>query len=292
MITDFLFDDQRLSDFGYMIGSLGGVNDETVVVSNMDYTEFKSPRTDISHKVATSYPDNYSTTIQIFKKVNCQNPSTIADEDALTPNDISTLTKWLCRKDYHQFKWIDNYDSRYDPVDVNAGISNIVYNVRFHVSKLMVLGMCMGLELTINTDKPYGYAANDAGNETTISSAYGTISINMYGDEEGFIYPDVEVTLSAGGAFRLTNTTIGTSTEVLGCTAGEKLTFKGGDLLQITSDVPSHDLATKFDYQFPKLYNDYASSASTNPYVNVLESSLPCHIKVSYKEIRKVGIGI
>ena len=266
MVTDFMFDGQTLSGFGYMLCSFSGGEDETLEVSNMEFQEIKSPLSDVSHKTATSYANNYTRTLQVSKSL-CENQ----EDMILTNDDISTLTKWLCRKEYKWFKWIDDEDD-----------DEIFYEVHCTVSKVMIYGKCHGLEITIQSNRPFGVTREI--NQYRELSADEEFEITVYSDEEGYIYPDVVITLSSAGNFELTNTTEDRTTAINNCVQGEVITIKGSDVMQITSTNANHFLATDFNYKFPRLFNEYRNT------VNTLSVNLACTIKLTYRGIRKVGI--
>lgn len=141
MITDFIFDGQRLSDFGYIIcdfNSSTGI--ETFTVSGISFTDIKSPLSNISHNVATSYDENLSRTIQIMKSP-CDN-----ENIDITNDDISEMTRWLCRKEYKMFKWIDNKDD-----------DEIFYEAQIKLQKVTLAGGNVGFELNITSNRPYGF---------------------------------------------------------------------------------------------------------------------------------------
>ena len=94
MKKDFIFDGQKLSDFGYVIvdfNSSAGVS--TSDISKMSYTDVKAPLSDISHNVSTTYESNLSTQIQIMKN-HCTE-----EKIEITNDELSQLTRWLCRND-------------------------------------------------------------------------------------------------------------------------------------------------------------------------------------------------
>ena len=65
MIQDFLFDGQTLSGFGYMICSFDSSGmDSTQTISEMSYTEIKSPLSDTSHKVSASRSEEHTSELQ------------------------------------------------------------------------------------------------------------------------------------------------------------------------------------------------------------------------------------
>ncbi len=266
MVVDFMFDGQLLSHFGYMMCSFDQSVDENIVVSEMDYTDISSPLSDVSHKVATSYSNNYQRTIQICKNI-CDNQ----EDDELTNDDISELAKWLCRKDYKWFKWVDDEDD-----------DEIFYEVRCTLSKVLLHGVCRGVEITIQSNRPFAVTK-------PITSIYSleadsSFKINCFSEEEGYIYPDMTITMRGGGNFELTNVNENRTTAIDNCIADEVITIDGSDILQITSSNSSHSLAKDYNYKFPRLVNEYRNS------VNTFSCTLPCIIALTYRGIRKVGL--
>lgn len=140
MNIDFIFDGEKLSDYGYMICSFDSVGLETSTISEINFTEIKSPLSDISHKVATGYESNLSRTIQIMK-MNCDDTNNYDNDN----KDISTLTKWLCRKDYKWFQWIKD-----------GVVEEIYYEVRINLKQIKLSDSSIGFELDIISNRPYG----------------------------------------------------------------------------------------------------------------------------------------
>ena len=98
--NDFIFDGESLSSHGYVIASFGNT-DENSVASNMNYATIKAPLSDVSRLIGTGYEENYTRTISIIKD-NCKVENSNLN---LTNDDISEMTKWLCRKEYKWFRW-------------------------------------------------------------------------------------------------------------------------------------------------------------------------------------------
>ena len=266
MKTDFIFDGQRLSDFGYIIvdfNSSAGVT--TSNVSKMSYTDVKAPLSHKSHNVSTTYDENLSKQIQIMKN-HCMN-----DNIEITNDDLSQLTRWLCRVDYKQFKWIDEKDD-----------DEIFYNVKIDMSKIE-LGDAVGFELNITSDKPFGTTRQ----MTNIMDFTNTTEnrINVYSDDEGIIYPDVIITVKEDGDLKLINDREASrSTYIANCKTNEVITIIGGDTLQITSSLESRDFSNTFNYKCPRLVTKYRD------YYNTFTCNLKCTMEIKYRGIRKVGI--
>ena len=98
MISDFIFDGRALSEFGYIL--VFENTEDTMDTSNMEMKTIKGARNDKSLGVGYSYGDNLPATSLIMKDF-CKFPD---DDLNLTDDDVSELTRWLCRKQYKWFK--------------------------------------------------------------------------------------------------------------------------------------------------------------------------------------------
>ena len=135
------------------------------------------------------------------------------------------------------------------------------------------------MELTFNTNAPYGFYDNEP--IVTTLAANESINIITTSDEIGYIYPYLKLTILADGDLKITNQEQ-KSTVVKGCKKNEVLTFSGANKI-ITSS--SHSLLPQnFNYFFPRLVTTYSSD------LNVLTFSLPCNLELKFDPIRKVGI--
>lgn len=268
MTKDFFFDGQCLSDFGFIPCSFASSGIEASSLSEITYTEIKAPLSNKSHKVALSYSNNLSKTVQIIKNT-CRFNNTYH----ITNDDISEITKWLCRRNYKWFKWINENDD-----------DEIFYKARINLRKLELLGECVGLELEINTDSPYGYTREFAESFTFDSNTETAAVLNVYSDEEGYIYPDMVITLKESGNLEISNIFENRTTYIGDCKAGEIITITGGDVQQIMTSDETHDLSTSFNYIFPRLCNLYKKSK------NEISANLGCDMEMKYRGIRKAGI--
>lgn len=258
-MDDFIFDGQCLSDFGYVIAA-DGATDETLAVSNMNYELVKSAMSDISYKVAHEYPDNYSRTFMIIKS-NCAD---VEDFGYLTDDDVSVLTRWLVRKQYKWFKYIG---------------TNVWFKVQNVVEKQYYGDSVIGLSITVNANAPFGFTPEIVNTWDDAEHTIYTVS-----DEEGYILPNLEITMNSGGNLVIRNSRINEFTQINNVNSGEVINIYGEGLLQITTSDSHHNIADDFNYEFPKLvcmYNDNA---------NVITTNLSCTIKMTYRGRRKVGL--
>lgn len=266
---DFIFDGERLSEKGYMM-CYDGVDDEELSVSSMVYDTIKASLSDVVHKVSHTYDENYTRTFAIMKS------PCIDQEYFLTEDDISLMSKWLVRKQYKVFRYIDeNEDEEEEDIP-----RPVWYKVQNTLSKINYGDNVIGLTVTVNANAPYGFA-----DETTTTWSDDSKTIAVVTDEEGYIYPDMEITCNAAGNLTITNDReSGRITRINNVVADEVITITGGDIQQITSSVSGHDLSVDFNYVFPRLCSRY------NSYDNTITTNLSSDKELSYCGIRKVGL--
>ena len=262
--SDFIFDGYKLSDFGYII-THDGLFDETGAVSAMKFTNISGAQSDIDRKVAHTYDEKYHCDITIMK-----NPCQDGDLN-LTNNEISRMARWLCRKEYKWFRWIDD-----------IGQDEIWWEVQIAMDKVMLGDSVIGLTLHVTANRPYGlsqlYEYEWVGGLDT------TTTLFVQSDEEGYIYPDVTITVKGGGTVSITNLYENRTTEIANCTSSEVLTLRGGDTKQITTTIAKHNLSQDFNYKFLRLCNRWQKNE------NKLVISPNANVSISYRGKRKVGI--
>lgn len=268
-ITDFIFDGQALSDFGYMVVF---ENTENVVdVSVMDYDIVKAALSDESRRVSHKYESNYSSTFTIMKSL-CDNP----DESSLTKDDITELTKWLVRKQYKWFRFVDDDDD-----------DEIWYKAQFQIKKEYIGENVISLQVTLNTNAPYGFT-REIVNAFSNDDNQDFYEINIHTDEEGVIYPTCKIDIISDGNVELysgnTANDLQFITQINNCVAGEIITIDG-ESLQITSNI-DHDFTNDFNYVYPRFCSTYRN---TKNYL-WLQGSSGYEITLKYRGIRKVGL--
>jgi hypothetical protein len=287
MINDFIFDGRALSDFGYLL--VFENSEDVIEVSGMQFNTVKAALSDENRRVSHTYEQNYTSTFLIMKSY-CTN----AENDLwLSNDDIAELTRWLARKQYKWFRFVDD-----DEDD-----DEIWYRAQIQVRKEFAGDKVLGLQLTVNTNAPYGFTREitktnwglDTSRVSPIETWLYDHSIQVVSDEEGYIYPDVVVYTESAGTLILRNVTDNNRTTIIkNCVAGETITLTGGDTQQITS-TRTHDFTNHFNYIFPRFMTKYENSLN-NLHVECAqgESPLvinhPVQVQYKYRGIRKVGL--
>lgn len=266
--TDFEYDGKRLSDFGLMILSFNGVNNDDTASSGADIT-FGQVRTaggDNYNLYSSTYDSAYSITFQIGK-----NPYNISCQEDLhfSPIEASEIQAWLCQDEYCKFR-IDQ-----------TGYENIYWNATFSSKQILINGRIVGLELTLFTDAPYAYMDE----VKIVKEVKKDKPFVVYGlsDEIGNIRPYLKVKLKESGEkFILSNSLDSLTTEVKYVSEGEVITFYGRSQ-NITSSL-EHEIADDFNYHYPIIGN------TKNTRLNEYTSNLDCEITIKYSPIIKVGL--
>jgi len=263
--NDFEYDGLLLSDFGFIMCSFSSNNEETV--TNGSNIEFNTSPTlsGSKHELAnTKYNECLTTTFQI-----CKNPEGKSQEECyITLDEMANLTRWLNRQGFYKFKIIkEEYE-------------NIYFEASFNISKIEFFGHIIGLELELNTNRPF--ALYEPIRKTFRITKNNQIEIfKDISDEIGYIYPKVEITCNAAGTLKIHNALENRDTIIENCVAGEVITM---EYPVISSSIPTHQIQNDFNYVFFRVANTFRERG------NKLTFSLPCTMKIIYQPIRKVGI--
>lgn len=260
---DFEYDGLLLSDMGYMVCDFGSKGLETV--DNGADINFNTIPLFYGTKhelINTNYSDCLTATFQI-----CKNPCNDYTEK-ITVEEFNRLTYWLSRKNFYKFKIInDEYE-------------DIFFEATFNIRRIEFGGEIYGLELEMKTNRPYGLREL-VFNSRTLSAGESLI-INDMSNEEGFIYPYIEITLGDNsGTLTIQNSLSNEVTIINGCSAGEKITF---NYPMITSSLSTHKIQDAFNWTFPKLINTFSNQK------NIFSFSLSCYVKFTYNPIVKISI--
>lgn len=264
---DFFFDDRYLSDMGYIVCTLDG--QETIKktsVSKIEYSTVKTPNRSVWNRASSADVEPLTTTIQILK-LSCEDETV----QELTSTEIGEMTRWLCRADkYCEFSFVQD------------GYEDIFYNVKIDLDKIDIYGITSGFELTITSDKPYGYTKENINSiAVTPTSPY---IIYDTSDVIGYTYPDtLTIVCNEAGDLTLTNSIDSRVTQIKGCVNNEVITING-KTLQISSSVLTHDIANDFNYIFPRISNKKDTRE------NIISTNKNCSLTISWSVNRKVGL--
>ena len=261
---DFEYDGLRLSDKGFIICKFNSDSVETI--SNGSEITFNTVSTmnGMKHELTSSeYGECLTATFQI-----CKNLCTSSGDEEISLEDMRDIMRWLNRKGFHKFKLRD------------IEYTGIYFEASFNVSKIEIGGKVYGFELELFTNRPFALyepvlltIRNDVANEVK--------NIFSKSDEEGYIYPDMEITIDSDGDLEIYNSFENRTMRIANCKAGEVITL---NYPIIQSSLPSHKIQNDFNWIFFRIASSFKNR------VNKITISLPCTIKMKYLPIVKVGI--
>lgn len=260
---DFWYDGLKLSDFGFMICSFDSGGTDTI--SNGSEITFNQVSTLNGAKqelTSIQYDDCITATIQICKNL-CNDGSF-----EISVEKMRDIMRWLNRKSFHKFKLIDDE------------YTNIYFEASFNVSKIEIGGKICGFELEMTTNRPFALMepVEIVIDNPTSGKVHAFFSNS---DEEGYIYPDMEIVVKGDGKLDLYSITEDRHMVVDNCKAGEVVTI---DYPIIQSSLDSHKIQNDFNWIF------YRVSTSFKNKENEFTVSLPCSVKIKYSPIVKIGI--
>lgn len=261
---DFQFGEHRLSDFGMIICNFGSKGLETISDgSQITFNTVTTLSGNIHKLVSTQYDSCLEATIQIAK-YSCD-----TGIEEITAIEHRNITKWLLKKRFLKFKFLDK-----DNIDLyhEASIASI--------SRIEINGKLYGLELVIKTNRPF---ALQEPKTIIINNKYvnGNHIINDTSHEEGYIYPFAEIVVNQNGDLTIHNAIENRDTIIKNCIAGEIITM---DYPVITSSISSHRIQNDFNWNFFRIANTFDNSR------NDIKVSIPCSIKIKYSPVVKVGL--
>lgn len=261
-VYDFEYDGETLSGKGYIICNFDSGGLETI--SNGSEITFNTVSVLGGTKnelTSVEYGDCITTTFQF-----CKHPC-VAGEMAIEADEVRSITKWLNRRGFHKFKFIDE---RY---------FDVYYEASFNVSRIEMNGIVVGFEVEMFTNRPFGIG-EDVKIEIKNTTANGKHAITSKSDEEGFIYPDMKIVIDQDGDLQIDNELDGRTMRIANCKQGEiiKLNYP-----VIETSLSSHKIQNDFNWKFFRIANTYKLSK------NVLTISIPCTITLTYSPIIKIG---
>ena len=258
---DFKYRGEYLSNYEYIICEFSSSNSADVV-----NTDSQRAFTSISMFAGKRQPILYSTynDTLVMKFSICKMEN--AHSQFISPDEAAEIKRWLCSPVAQELQIIDD------------DFWNYRWFGFFNVNEIHIARGCIGFELTFTSVAPFGYKKRFETSGTV--EANGTIEIDDTSDEEGYIYPDMVITVKTAGDLTITNSFDDRKTVIKNCTQGEVLKFS--NLLQISSSDSTHIIGNDFNYKFLRINNEYEKTKNT------LKFSLNCDYSISYNPIAKV----
>ena len=250
--TDFLFDSQRLSDFGCMICSFDG-DFSTAEGSEIEYNVVQSPARDRFN----FYGAKWSSQI-VWNFSICKNPC--VDSDVyFSQYEESQLAKWLLKTDgYKPFQ----FDQE--------GYEDIYYKAYINMMPYQVGGRTVGFDLTVTSDCAYGYT--DLIVKKATINASTPLRININNDITADILP--LFTINGNGSFYLRNDsdTMNINTEFKNVSSTITMDSENDIILGVSPN--------EFNWHFLRLVDGN----------NIIKTDSESDIKleIKYREVRRV----
>lgn len=263
MFFDFEYDNSNLSDNGFIICNFGSGGIETI--SNGSNITFNTVSTKNGHKhelINSVYEECLTAKFQI-----CKHPC-LDEVKEISVEETRGIMRWLNRKEFYKLKF--HHEEH----------MNIFFEASFNVSKIEFYGKVYGFELEVITNRPFAlhepvYKIIDVKENDTQKN------IASISDEDGFIYPKMEITINSDGDFELFNEFDGNTMRIANCTIGEVINI---DYPIIESSISTHRIQNDFNWKFFRI------SKSEKNRINKMKISLPCIIKLKYYPVVKIGI--
>lgn len=263
--NDFEYNGRYLSDYNFVICNFDSGGFKTVSGgSNITFNKVPRRQGKIYGLSGTQYNECIEATFQI-----CKNPCVY--NDASIGNEMyRDIMRWLNRREFLPFK---PFNSGSD------GSEEIWFNASFNINKLIMDGKIYGLELTMTTDKPFGYGKLIS-KLLRFTAAEQIKVFTDTSDEIGTAYPDMKIVCKANGDLSIKNLTYPCTTAICNCKAGEIITISG-DTKIISTSLNSHDISDDFNYEFFRIENGFTQRD------NKIKVSMPCEITLSYYPVIK-----
>lgn len=262
---DFEYDGRYLSDYNFIICNFGDKGIENISGgSNITFNKVMREQGKIYGLSSTQYSECLECTFQI-----CKDPC-IYNDYVIDNEEYREIMRWLNRREFLPFKPFNSG---------TGGYEGIWFNGSFNINKLVMDGKTYGLELTLITDKPFGYG-KEIVRTLNFSAADQVKTFADTSDEIGVAYPDMKIKCMANGDLTIRNITYPCAAVIKNCSRGEVIDIMGSTKI-ISSSLDSHDIADDFNYEFFKIENQFRQRD------NKIAVSIPCEIRISYYPIIK-----
>lgn len=273
LATDFVYDDIKLSDKGYIICDFDDKSGVEIVDvgSTITFNKIKRDSGRIYTLASATYDECVTATFDICKN-DCLYGSS---EMEISTQQFRELMQWLNRREFLPFRIVDDKQTV------------CWYNASFNVDKIVVGGKIYGVRLTMETDRPFGY--DDKVTRTyALSNSNLTISIVNTSNEIGYLYPTITIKCWVDGDLTITNTLEGNTTVIKNCSNAEVITINGETQTIVTNNERNHTkkkIHNDFNWEFPRLGTKMIRGQVIRN--NDITTSLPCEITIEYRPIVK-----
>lgn len=266
IIKDFIYDETSLGSLGYVICNIDSGNGvEEISNATKNFSNVSMYGGQFMPFTSVSYDTRLEFTFDI-----CKIPCYEEEYGFYISNDeFSYLMRWLSRSTAKKFKIVANE------------FADVYYEGSFNVSAIKIGNNIIGARLNFISTRPFGL-----GEAIYFEQKFETLDeelvITDISDEEGYVYPHIEIECHEDGTLCLTNSFNGVDMIIEGCSNGEHIVIT--ENLIIGSDVIEHRIQNDFNYEFLRIENTYRERS------NVITSTMKCNVKITYCPIRKVVV--
>lgn len=270
MVTDFIYDDIKLSDIGYGVVLFDDNHKgEIDTDSQLSFNHAPMMRGKFQPFITATYEDPLEMEFYIAKSLCVDGQvQTGSNWYNISVADMAYLKRWLVRPTPHKLTI---------PNDEYTGI---YWNGSFKLEEYIIGDGRLGAKLTFECDAPFGFY-----DDVTISGtlqANDAFTFNCTSDEIGWVYPDMTITVKEDGDLEIANTSDSRVMVIKNCKANEVITVT--KTLQISSSFESHKIADDFNYVFYRINNSFGFT------YNTFESNLNVDYSITYSPIAKAVV--
>lgn len=248
---DFTYDGKSSTDYGLVLASLSksGTEENSIGVPFL-IEEAKNRRNPKPYFYGVEVTPKLSFVVEMFYI------SPDPNKPELTRQTIGSMIKWLLKKEYKEFKVIDE------------DYSNIVYNCIFtEPQQIQYSNGTYGLKMTAVCDRPYGYRKQIISKNVVGTT---TFSMSNYGFDNDFIYPEVEITMGAGGGnIEIINNSDGGNNFKFTGLAGGEVVYVDNTRQEILSGN-SLNRNSNFNFKWFRIAPQYTNSITINGTATVM----------------------
>lgn len=264
--VDFEYDGQYLSDYGFIICDFNKASGFEIVNagSKITFNTIARSRGKVQSLTGTKYGECVSAKFSI-----CKNPC-LYNDLRITNDEYRDIMRWLNRNEFLKFRLLN---------EGNDDVETCYYEGSFNVEKVMMNGAMYGLNVSMTTNKPFGYGQELAvsWNITDTNKKY---TLSDMSDEIGYTYPSMTITIRQDGNFSIHNDMEDCTMIIKNCKAGEVITVDGETHI-MKSSLDSHKLYDDFNFEFFRIGNTITDRS------NKISVSLPCKLELRYNPIIK-----
>ncbi len=259
---DFEYDKLHLSDFGFIVCDFNQATGADIVDVGADITfnTVSMQRGKIRRSTGAQYDKCLQTTIHI-----CKNPDETSDM-VISRDEYRDISRWLCREEYLPLRIIyaDDFECE-----------TCYFDASFTVNRIEINKLLYGIELTIQTNRPFGYGIE---RREILRFTDNDLQKKMidHNDVIGRIYPDMTIICKQDGDISIRNETLNCTTIIKHCVSGEVITIHGDEQI-IESSIENHALYNDFNFQFLQIGNTYQNRKNT------ISANVPCVVEIRYK---------